>query len=155
MIGGPEAPAPAVPPSHGWDKIVVAAGRLERGKRYDLLIRAFATVAAALLRLINDDAQQEAMAAAALKNSQRYDPALIAEQYEQLFDRLAARTAIRRRRWPRRNRPAPPPEPVLGPAPTSAVPTVDALVTASYPGSPPPPPPCTPTTTPRTSSPSE
>jgi glycosyltransferase involved in cell wall biosynthesis len=229
-------PAPAVPPSHGRDKIVVAAGRLERGKRYDLLIRAFATVAAerpdwqlrvygqgklgkelrglvaelglhdnvlmmgpytpietewakgaiaavpsdrepfgmtlveamrcgvpvvstdapygpaeilqdgidglltpvgdeaalaaALLRLINDDAQREAMAAAALKNSQRYDPALIAEQYEQLFDRLAARKTTRRRWWPRRHRPAPPPEPVLGPAPTSAVPTVDALVTA-------------------------
>jgi len=228
-------PAPAVPPSHGRDKIVVAAGRLVQGKRYDLLIRAFAAVAAerpdwqlrvygqgklrsdlralvaelglhdnvlmmgpyapietewakgaiaavpsdqepfgmtlveamrcgvpvvstdapygpaeilqdgtdglltpvgdeaalaaTLLRLINDDGQREAMAAAALKNSQRYDPALIAEQYEQLFERLAARKAARRRWWPRRERPAAP-QPALGPAPTSAVPTVDALVTA-------------------------
>ena len=228
-------PAPSVPPSHGRDKIVVAAGRLVQGKRYDLLIRAFAAVAAerpdwqlrvygqgklrndlrglvaelglhdnvlmmgpytpietewakgaiaavpsdqepfgmtlveamrcgvpvvstdapygpaeilqdgmdglltpvgdeaalaaTLLRLINDDAQREAMAAAALKNSDRYDPALIAEQYEQLFDRLAARKAARRHWWPRRERPAAP-QPALGPAPTSAVPTVDALVTA-------------------------
>ena len=44
------------------------------------------------------------MAAAALKNSARYDPALIAEQYEQLFERLAARKAKRRRWWPRRAR---------------------------------------------------
>ncbi|MEV6596624.1 glycosyltransferase [Actinoplanes sp. NPDC051346] len=228
-------PAPAVPRSHGRDKIVVAAGRLIPSKRYDLLIQAFATVAAerpdwqlriygqgklrnnlralvaelglqgnvlmmgpytpietewakgaiaavpsdrepfgmtlveamrcgvpvvstdaphgpaeilqdgtdglltpvgdeaalaaALLRLINDDAQREAMAAAALKNSERYDPALIAEQYEQLFERLAARKATRRRWWPRSKRTTAP-QPVLGPAPTSAVPTVDALVTA-------------------------
>ncbi|MEU7908559.1 glycosyltransferase [Actinoplanes sp. NPDC049118] len=228
-------PAPSVPRSHGRDKIVVAAGRLIRSKRYDLLIRAFAAVAAerpdwqlrvygqgkvgnelralvaelglhdnvlmmgpytpietewakgaiaavpsdrepfgmtlveamrcgvpvvstdaphgpaeilqdgtdglltpvgdeaalaaALLRLINDDKQREAMAAAALENSQRYDPAPIAEQYEQLFERLAARKAARRRWWPRWERRVAP-QPVLGPAPTSAVPTVDAVVTA-------------------------
>ncbi len=39
-------PAPGVPPSHGRDRIVVAAGRLVAGKRYDVLIRAFAKVAA-------------------------------------------------------------------------------------------------------------
>jgi hypothetical protein len=89
-----------------------------------------AALAAALLRLINDDAQREAMAAAALKNSERYDPALIAEQYERLFERLAARKAARRRWLPRWERRAAP-QPALGPAPTSAVPTVDALVTAA------------------------
>ncbi|MCF0090694.1 MULTISPECIES: glycosyltransferase family 4 protein [unclassified Streptomyces] len=39
-------PAPAVEPSDGSGKWVVAAGRLAPVKRYDLLIRAFATVAA-------------------------------------------------------------------------------------------------------------
>ena len=184
-------PVPAVPPSHGRDRIVVAAGRLVQGKRYDVLIRAFAEVAAerpdwqlrvygqgklrdelrrlvgdlrlhnnvlmmgpytpietewakgaigavpsdrepfgmtlveamrcglpvvstdapygpaeilddgvdglltpvgdphamasALLRLINDDARRRTMAVAALKNSARYDPALIAARYEELF----------------------------------------------------------------------
>jgi glycosyltransferase involved in cell wall biosynthesis len=226
-------PAPGVPPSHGRDKIVVAAGRLVEMKRYDVLIRAFAEVigkrpdwqlriygvgklrdelralirelhvhnhvllmgpytpidsewakgsiaavpsdrepfgmtlveamrcgvpvvstdapygpaeilddgtdgvltpvgdvdamAAALLRLINDDAERQSMAAAALKNSQRYDPAPIAEQYEQLFSRLAARKAKSWRRWLRRA-PATTPDPALGPAPTSTVPTVDVLV---------------------------
>ncbi|MGP4004290.1 glycosyltransferase family 4 protein [Streptomyces sp. 8N706] len=39
-------PEPAVEPADGSGKWVVAAGRLARVKRYDLLIRAFATVAA-------------------------------------------------------------------------------------------------------------
>jgi hypothetical protein len=89
-----------------------------------------AALAAALLRLINDDAEREAMAAAALKNSERYDPALIAEQYEELFDRLTARKAARRRWWPRWSRPAAP-QPALGPAPTSADSSADVLVTAN------------------------
>ncbi|MFI1967266.1 glycosyltransferase family 4 protein [Streptomyces pathocidini] len=38
-------PAPAVEPADGTGKWVVAAGRLARVKRYDVLIRAFATVA--------------------------------------------------------------------------------------------------------------
>jgi hypothetical protein len=87
-------------------------------------------MAAALLRLINDEGQRRAMAAAALKNSERYDPGLIAERYEQLFERLAARKATWRR-WFRRDRPAGAPEPVLGPAPTATLPTLD--VTAGEP----------------------
>ncbi len=39
-------PAPRVPPSDGRHRIVVAAGRLVANKRYDVLIRAFAKVAA-------------------------------------------------------------------------------------------------------------
>jgi hypothetical protein len=82
-------------------------------------------MAAALLRLIDDDVERQSMASAALKNSQRYDPAPIAEQYEQLFERLAARKARSWRRWFRRgSTPVPP----LGPAPTTSVPTIDVLV---------------------------
>jgi glycosyltransferase involved in cell wall biosynthesis len=40
-------PDPALPAADGRAKVVVAAGRLVRVKRYDLLIRAFAVVAAA------------------------------------------------------------------------------------------------------------
>ncbi|GAB1690607.1 glycosyltransferase family 4 protein [Krasilnikovia sp. M28-CT-15] len=39
-------PQPALPPSDGSSRIVVAAGRLVASKRYDVLIRAFATVVA-------------------------------------------------------------------------------------------------------------
>ncbi|AEN09106.1 MULTISPECIES: glycosyltransferase family 4 protein [unclassified Streptomyces] len=40
-------PAPSGPPATGDDKWIVAAGRLHRVKRYDVLVRAFAEVAAA------------------------------------------------------------------------------------------------------------
>jgi Glycosyl transferases group 1 len=218
-------PAPGIPPSTGHAKLVVAAGRLVKSKRYDVLIRAFAKVVAerpdwqlrvygvgdqdralrdlvlelglhnhvrmmggytpiepewakgsiaavsadrepfgmtlveamrcgvpvvstdaphgpgeilddrvdgiltplgdpdamgdALLRLINDDRLRGSMAAAALASSTRYDPAPIAERYEQLFDELAA--GKRRRRWARRVEPLP----VLGPVASAALPTLD------------------------------
>jgi glycosyltransferase involved in cell wall biosynthesis len=218
-------PAPGIPPSHGRAKLVVAAGRLVKSKRYDVLIRAFAKVVAerpdwqlriygdgdqknalralvlelglhnhvrmmggympiepewakssiaavsadkepfgmtlveamrcgvpvvstdaphgpgeiltdgvdglltpvgdpdamgdALLRLINDDRLRQSMAAAALASSTRYDPAPIAERYEQLFEELAA--GKKRRWW------APPgePLPVLGPVASAGKPTLD------------------------------
>lgn len=48
-------------------------------------------IAAGLLELINDDDLRGRMAAAALKDSQRFDPARIAERYESLFTDLTAR----------------------------------------------------------------
>jgi glycosyltransferase involved in cell wall biosynthesis len=226
-------PAPAIPPSTGTAKLVVAAGRLVKSKRYDVLIRAFAKVIAehpgwrlriygggdkdaelralvlelglhnhvlmmgrfapiepewakgsvaavpsdrepfgmtlveamrcgvpvvstdapygpaeiladgedglltpvgdvdamadALLELIGDPGRRRAMAAAALANSARYDPAPIAERYERLFEEL--RAAKRRPWFPRRPPVAPRPE-VLGPAPALAMPIVDCTVTA-------------------------
>ncbi len=38
-------PAPTLPPASGTSPIIVAAGRLDRIKRYDLLVRAFARIA--------------------------------------------------------------------------------------------------------------
>ncbi|MEV6842558.1 glycosyltransferase family 4 protein [Actinoplanes sp. NPDC051411] len=218
-------PAPRVAPSHGRAKLVVAAGRLVKSKRYDVLIRAFAKVVAerpdwqlriygdgdqknalralvlelglhnhvrmmggympiepewakgaiaavsadrepfgmtlveamrcgvpvvstdaphgpgeiltdgvdglltpvgdpgalgdALLRLINDEPLRQSMAAAALASSTRYDPAPIAERYEQLFEELAA--GKKRRWW---SRPAEPLT-VLGPVASAGKPTLD------------------------------
>jgi glycosyltransferase involved in cell wall biosynthesis len=226
-------PSPPIPPSTGTAKLVVAAGRLVKSKRYDVLIRAFAKVVAehpdwrlrvygggdtdaelralvlelglhnhvqmmgrfapiepewakgsvaavpsdrepfgmtlveamrcgvpvvstdapygpaeiladgedglltpvgdvdamgdALLRVIGDGERRRAMAAAALANSARYDPAPIAERYERLFEEL--RAAKRKPWFPRRPPVAPQPD-VLGPAPTLGMPTVDCEVTA-------------------------
>jgi glycosyltransferase involved in cell wall biosynthesis len=194
-------PTPQIPPSTGDSKIVMSAGRLTQGKRFDVLIRAFAKVAAnhpdwqlriygggdkdaelrrlilelglhnhvlmmgrfvplepewakaaiaastsareafgmtlveamrygvpvvstnaphgpgeivhhgvdglltpvndvdafanALLELIRDPARRRAMAAASLAGSERFDQAVIAAQYEQLFAELAADRAAR------------------------------------------------------------
>ncbi|NMO57089.1 glycosyltransferase family 4 protein [Actinoplanes sp. TBRC 11911] len=70
----------------------------------------------ALLRVINDDELRRSMAAAALANSARYDPAPIAERYEELFHELARG----KRRWRR-----PRPMTVLGPAPSVTDPVLD------------------------------
>ncbi|WP_328467387.1 glycosyltransferase [Actinoplanes sp. NBC_00393] len=80
-------------------------------------------LAAALLRVINDDEGRRAMAARALANSQRYDPGPIAGQYERLFEELAAG-----KWWPWRRRGKP--VPVLGPAPSLTMPVADCTVTA-------------------------
>jgi hypothetical protein len=88
---------------------------------------------AALLRVISDDEKRRAMAEAALKNSERYDPDPIAEQYERLFAELAERKARRRGSWwarllPRRAAAPVVAPPLLGPAPTLTVPTATAVV---------------------------
>ena len=70
----------------------------------------------ALLRLINDDGLRRSMAAAALTNSARYDPAPIAERYDELIHDLARG----KRRWRR-----PRPMTVLGPAPSLTAPVLD------------------------------
>jgi glycosyltransferase involved in cell wall biosynthesis len=75
-------------------------------------------MAAALLRLINDDDLRRSMAAAALRNAARYDTAIIAEQYDNLFMDLSDK----RKPW-RRRKPAP--VPVLGPVTSTAVPPLD------------------------------
>jgi glycosyltransferase involved in cell wall biosynthesis len=71
----------------------------------------------ALLHLINNDELRGRMAAAALTNSARYDPAPIAARYEQLFQELSKK----RRSWRRRK----PPLPVLGPIRSAAAPVLD------------------------------
>ena len=64
VLGIPNSvPEPAIPPSDGTSRIVAAAGRLAPGKRFDLLIRAFAVVAAKhpdwTLRIHGGGARQE------------------------------------------------------------------------------------------------
>ncbi|NBE53075.1 glycosyltransferase family 4 protein [Streptomyces boluensis] len=49
-------------------------------------------IAGGLLELINDDELRGRMASAALHDSQRFDPARIAERYESLFTELTGRT---------------------------------------------------------------
>jgi glycosyltransferase involved in cell wall biosynthesis len=75
----------------------------------------------ALLRLINDDDLRRRMGAAALTNSARYDPSIVAEQYEALFAEISATN----RRWPRLSRRRPEPLTVLGPASSVTQPTLD------------------------------
>ncbi|WP_151479471.1 glycosyltransferase family 4 protein [Streptomyces albicerus] len=48
-------------------------------------------IADGLLELINNDALRQQMAHAALKDSERFDPARIAERYESIFDGLVSR----------------------------------------------------------------
>jgi hypothetical protein len=64
-------PAPSVPPSHGRAKLIVAAGRLVKSKRYDVLIRAFAKVVAERpdwqLRIYGDGDQKPALRALVLE----------------------------------------------------------------------------------------
>ncbi|MGW0700665.1 glycosyltransferase family 4 protein [Streptomyces sp. NPDC002867] len=50
-------------------------------------------VAAALHRLMADDALRRAMGTAALRNSARYDPGVVAERYTELFESAAERRA--------------------------------------------------------------
>ncbi|MFJ3928807.1 MULTISPECIES: glycosyltransferase family 4 protein [unclassified Streptomyces] len=47
-------------------------------------------VARALLRLIDDEGLRRGMGAAALRHARRFDPGVVAKQYETLFDELAA-----------------------------------------------------------------
>ena len=84
---------------------------------------------AALLRLINDDDLRRRMGAAALINSARYDPSIVAEQYEDLFHEISSK-----RRWRRMGarRPLEPPA-ALGPAPSVTLPTLDWDGTAPLP----------------------
>jgi hypothetical protein len=88
----------------------------------------------ALLRLIDDREERAAMAGAAQKNSERYDPAPIAERYEALFEQLAASKGDGRKRWWSRLRRTSSevvlPPPVLGPAPTLTQATAAGEVTA-------------------------
>ncbi|ATW48502.1 transferase [Streptomyces peucetius subsp. caesius ATCC 27952] len=52
-------------------------------------------VAAALLRLIEDEDLRRRMGAAAVRNARRFDPAVVTKQYETLFGELAAEAARR------------------------------------------------------------
>ena len=61
-----------------------------------------AAMAQALLELISDPDRRSDMAAAALRNSARYDPRPVAERYEELFAELAVAKARRRASWKRR-----------------------------------------------------
>jgi hypothetical protein len=75
----------------------------------------------ALLRLVNDDDLRRRMGAAALVNSARYDPPIIAERYEELFREISGK-----RRWRRMGARRPSTAPAaLGPAPSVTLPTLD------------------------------
>jgi glycosyltransferase involved in cell wall biosynthesis len=76
---------------------------------------------AALLRLINDDDLRRRMGAAALVNSARYDPSIVAERYEDLFREISDKRRLRRIAA---RRPLGPPV-ALGPAPSVTLPTLD------------------------------
>lgn len=54
-----------------------------------------AAVAAALLRLVEDEDLRLRMGAAAVRNSRRFDPAVVTKQYETLFAELAAEASRR------------------------------------------------------------
>lgn len=100
-------------------------------------------IAGALLELINDPARRARMAAAGLATGERYDPAAIAERYEELVAELVAARAARSRTVAGRLRAAGrvtgpfrvadrPGEPVaFGPAPQGTLLTADCTMPAT------------------------
>ncbi len=86
-----------------------------------------AAMADALIELIADPARRAAMAAAALRASERYDPGAVAERYERLLTGLARRPARRLGRFLARRAA---PVAALAPAEQAGAAGVDCLVTA-------------------------